>query len=74
MNIAVDDVGQFCQNLVSARVRFGDSGSLVFKGSSNVTLVGILWDVILNQNDVPIRFIYSPMSGIEHDVGAQTTF
>jgi hypothetical protein len=73
VNIAVDDVGQFCQNLVSARVRFGDSGSPVFKGSS-VTLVGILWDVILNQNDVPIGFIYSPMSGIEHDLGAQTTF
>ncbi|HEX5575666.1 MAG TPA: hypothetical protein VFX42_07310 [Gemmatimonadales bacterium] len=73
-NYAVEDVGQFCQNVVSARVDFGDSGSPVFKGSSNVTLVGLLWGVILNQNNVPIRFIYSPMSGIEHDLGALTTF
>jgi hypothetical protein len=74
VNIAVDDVGQFCQNFVSARVRAGDSGSPVFKGSSNVTLVGLLWGVLLNQNNMPIRFIYSPMSGIEHDLGALTTF
>jgi hypothetical protein len=74
VNVKVDNVGQFCQNLVSARVRFGDSGSPVFKGSSNITLVGLLWGLILNQNNVPIRYIYSPMSGIEHDLGALTTF
>jgi hypothetical protein len=74
VNIAVEDVGQFCQNLVSARVRPGDSGSPVFKGTSNVTLVGLLWGSLVNQNNVAVRYIYSPMSGIEHDLGALTTF
>jgi hypothetical protein len=67
-------VGQFCQNEVAAKARPGDSGSPVFKGSSSVTLVGLLWGTEFNANNVQIRYIYSPMSGIEHDLGALTTF
>jgi hypothetical protein len=72
VNVAVSgtNIGQFCQNLVSARLRGGDSGAPVFKGSSNVTLVGILW----GGNDAGTQYVYSPMSGIEHDLGALTTF
>ena len=67
-------VGQFCQNEVAAKAGPGDSGSPVFKGSSSVTLVGLLWGTESNASNVQIRYIYSPMSGIEHDLGALTTF
>jgi hypothetical protein len=72
VNIAVSgtNLGLFCQNLVSARLGAGDSGSPVFKGSSNVTLVGILW----GGNTANTQFVYSPMSGIERELGALTTF
>jgi hypothetical protein len=68
------DIAFFCQNIVSSRPRPGDSGAPVFKGSSNVTLVGLLWGGIANQNGVITTYVYSPMSGIEHDLGALTTF
>ena len=68
------DIVQLCQNLVSARVRAGDSGGPVFKGSSNVTLVGILWGCDCNQNGVGTLYAYSPMSNIERELGALTTF
>jgi hypothetical protein len=64
------DVALFCQNLVSAKSGAGDSGSPVFKGSSNVTLVGILW----GGNSAGTLFVYSPMSGIEKELGSLTTF
>jgi len=64
------NLGLFCQNLVSAKVAGGDSGSPVFKGSSNVTLVGILW----GSNSAGTQYVYSPMSGIERELGALTTF
>jgi hypothetical protein len=72
VNVAVSgsNIGLFCQNIVSARLGAGDSGSPVFRGSSNVTLVGILW----GGNSTNTQFVYSPMSGIEHELGALTTF
>jgi hypothetical protein len=72
VNVAVSgtNLGQFCQTLVSARLRPGDSGAPVFKGSGNVTLVGLLW----GGNDAGTQYVYSPMSGIEHDLGALKTF
>jgi hypothetical protein len=61
---------QLCQNLVSARVGAGDSGSPVFKGSTNVTLAGILW----GGNSSGTQYVYSPISNIEKELGALTTF
>jgi hypothetical protein len=72
VNVAVSgaNLGQFCQNIVSAHLRAGDSGAPVFKGSSNVTLVGILW----GGNDAGTQYVYSPMANIERELGALTTF
>jgi hypothetical protein len=47
--------------------RGGDSGSPVFSGTSNVTLLGILWGGSGNQ------FVYSPIANIEQELGALTT-
>jgi hypothetical protein len=56
---------QLCQNLVSARLGAGDSGSPVFKGSTNVTLSGILW----GGNSSGTQYVYSPISNIEKELG-----
>jgi hypothetical protein len=47
--------------------RGGDSGSPVFRGTSNVTLLGILWGGSGSQ------FVYSPIANIEQELGALTT-
>jgi hypothetical protein len=72
VNVGVDgtDIAQLCQTIVQARVGPGDSGSPVFKGSSNVTLVGILW----GGNDTGTQFVYSPIANVERELGALTTF
>jgi hypothetical protein len=64
------DIVQLCQNIVKSRVRGGDSGAPVFKGSSNVTLVGVLW----GGNDPGTEFVYSPITNVERELGALTTF
>ena len=76
VNVAVQDtdIVQLCQNIVTARSRAGDSGAPVFKGSSNITLVGILWGANLNANGVGTLYAYSPISNIERELGALTTF
>jgi hypothetical protein len=61
---------QLCQNIVSAHVGAGDSGSPVFKGSTNVTLAGILW----GGDDTGTQYVYSPISNIERELGSLTTF
>jgi hypothetical protein len=57
---------------VKARVGAGDSGSPVFigSGSSSVKLAGILW----GGNTSGTTFVFSPMSGIERELGSLTTF
>jgi hypothetical protein len=72
VNIGVDgtNIVQLCQNLVSARVGAGDSGSPVFKGSTNVILAGILW----GGNSSGTQYAYSPMANIEQELGPLTTF
>jgi hypothetical protein len=45
----------------------GDSGLPVFSGTSNVTLLGILWGGSGSQ------FVYSPIANIEQELGALTT-
>lgn len=61
-----------CQTFVSAGVGGGDSGSDVFglSGGSRVSLLGILW----GGNGAGTLFVYSPMSGIERELGPLTTF
>jgi hypothetical protein len=72
VNVAVTgtNIALLCQNLVSARVRSGDSGSPVFKGSTGVVLSGILW----GGNDAGTTYAYSPIANIERELGALTTF
>jgi hypothetical protein len=70
-NVSGGNITLLCQNAVRARVAGGDSGSPVFlgSGSSSVTLAGILW----GGNSSGTLFVYSPMSGIERELGALTT-
>jgi hypothetical protein len=69
-NVSGSNITLLCQNAVKAGVKGGDSGSNVFTGSSSVTLAGILW----GGNSSGTLFVYSPMSGIERELGALTTF
>jgi hypothetical protein len=64
------NIVQLCQTIVTARSGPGDSGGPVFKGTGNITLTGILW----GGNDLGTQYVYSPMSGIERELGALTTF
>ena len=70
--VSGSNIVQLCQTFVSAGVGGGDSGSDVFRvvSGSNVTLLGILW----GGNGAGTQFVYSPMSGVESDLGPLTTF
>jgi hypothetical protein len=73
VNVAQSTITQFCQTLVSAGLGAGDSGSPVFRrqgSTNNVTLVGILWGGNLSGTS----FVFSPISNIEAELGALTTF
>jgi hypothetical protein len=66
---------RLCQEIVAAVVDGGDSGSPVFRrngGGSNVTLLGVLWGG--STDDANPEFVYSPMFGIERELGALRTF
>ncbi len=66
---------RLCQAQVAALVDGGDSGSPVFfrrGGGSNVTLLGILWGGSVDESDP--HFTYSPMSGVERDLGTLRVF
>lgn len=66
---------RLCQAVVSALVDGGDSGSPVFfrrGGGSNVTLLGILWGGSVDEENP--EFVYSPMSGIERELGDLRVF
>ena len=67
--VSGSNIVQLCQTFVSAGVGGGDSGSPVFRGTSGVTLVGILW----GGNSSGTQFVYSPISNIEQELGALTT-
>jgi hypothetical protein len=71
-NVSGTNITQLCQTFVNAGVDAGDSGSPVFNwtsGSSTVRLAGILWG-----GSGTSQFVFSPMSGIEKELGALTTF
>jgi hypothetical protein len=60
----------FVENNSEVIVQGGDSGSPVFRiEASGVTLLGNLW----GGNSSGTLFVYSPMSGIEAELGALTT-
>jgi hypothetical protein len=61
----------FVENNSKVIVQGGDSGSPVFRieASGGVTLLGNLW----GGNSSGTLFVYSPMSGIEAELGALTT-
>lgn len=64
---------RLCQSTVSALVDGGDSGSPVFArtGTGNdVTLLGILWGG--NTDATAPEFVFSPLSGIERELGDLT--
>ena len=71
-NVSGSNITQLCQSFVGAGVGGGDSGSPVFNWSgtgNTVRLAGILWGGSGNN-----LFVFSPMSGIEKELGALTTF
>jgi hypothetical protein len=66
---------RLCQEFVAAVSDAGDSGSPVFRrkgGGSNVILLGVLWGGSVD--DTNPEFVYSPMFGIERELGSLTTF
>lgn len=65
---------RLCQAVVRALVDGGDSGSPVFfrRGGSNVTLLGILWGG--STDDANPEFVYSPMSGVQRELGPLRVF
>jgi hypothetical protein len=68
--VSGSNIVQICQTFVSAGVQSGDSGSPVFRivSGTSVTLVGILW------GGSGSSFVYSPLTNIEQELGALTTF
>lgn len=70
-NLSGTNITELCQNFVTATVGSGDSGSPVFMtgGGTNVTLVGILWG-----GSGSSTFVYSPLTNVERELGALTTF
>ncbi|HEX2218737.1 MAG TPA: S1 family peptidase [Gemmatimonadales bacterium] len=71
VNVSGSNITQLCQSIVEANVGSGDSGSPVFRrtgSGSDVTLLGILWG---GGTGV---FVFSPISGIESELGALRTF
>ena len=67
---------RLCQTIVSGIVAGGDSGSNVFriKNSKNgqVVLLGVLWGG--SEDTANPEFVYSPMSGIERELGQLKTY
>ena len=70
-NVSGTNITQLCQSFVSATVGSGDSGSPVFQidSGTDVGLVGILWGGSGSRS-----FVFSPLSQVESEIGALTTF
>ena len=65
-NVSGSNIAQLCQTFVSAAVGGGDSGSPVYTGTGNVTLVGILW----GGNGDGTQFVFSPLKSIKDELGS----
>jgi hypothetical protein len=70
-NVSGTNITQLCQSFVAATVGSGDSGSPVFAITSgtDVRLVGLLWG-----GSGASTFVYSPLSQVETEIGAFSTF
>jgi len=70
-NVFGSRIHLLCQTFVAAGVGGGDSGSGVFviTRRNDVTLVGILWGGTGDGQ----TFVFSPMSGVERELGPLTT-
>ena len=70
-NVSGSNLTELCQDFVSATVGSGDSGSPVFAitNGDNVTLLGILWG-----GSGSSSFVFSPLSNVEGELGALTTY
>lgn len=69
VNVSGTNITLLCQTLVEGDgqiVGSGDSGSPVFTGTSNVTLVGILWGGS-SSGDL---FVFSPLKNIQDELGS----
>ena len=71
VGVSGSNIVQLCQTVVNAGVGGGDSGSDVFGivSGTNVQLLGVLW----GGNGAGTQFVYSPMSGVERELGPLTT-
>jgi hypothetical protein len=72
VNVSGSNITQLCQSIVTAGVGGGDSGSPVFLRpgtGNNVKLLGILWG-----SGGSNLFVFSPLSNVEAELGALTTF
>jgi hypothetical protein len=72
--VSASNIVLLCQDFVESSVQLvagGDSGSPVFRiaGGDGVTLLGNLW----GGNSSGTLFVYSPISGIESELGSLTT-
>ncbi len=67
-NVSGTNITQLCQMFVNANLGSGDSGSPVFTGSGNVTLVGILW----GGNSAGTQLVFSPLKSIKDELGSFT--
>lgn len=72
VNVSGTNITQLCQTIVqhssATLVGGGDSGSGVFTGTTNVTLVGILWG---GSSDGKL-FVFSPLKNIRDELGPIT--
>ncbi len=69
--VSGSNIVQLCQNIVSAGVGGGDSGSDVFLDTgAGVRLLGVLW----GGNGAGTQFVYSPIANVEQELGPLTTF
>jgi hypothetical protein len=70
VNVSGSNIQLLCQTLVQRAgtqiVAGGDSGSPVFTGSSNATLIGILW----GGNSSGDLFVFSPLKSIQDELGS----
>jgi hypothetical protein len=65
-SVSGSNIMQLCQTFVNAAVGGGDSGSPVYTGTGNVTLVGILW----GGNGAGTQFVFSPLKSIKDELGS----
>jgi hypothetical protein len=76
VNVFGTSITQICQNIVTGTSGAGDSGAPVFLGASNATvkLAGVFWGNNASPPSLGTVFVYSPMSGVEKELGSLTTF